>query len=123
MSEKKSPLQALNVPLLQPSAAEMTAQAKIFKALGHPSRLAMVSALQNGALCVAELQNICHADMSTVSRHLAVLREAGIVEATKSGTSVYYALRLTCLSTFLHCTGKFVHETLQKAQAGFRIDA
>ena len=49
-------------------------QAKIFKALGHPSRLLMVHALREGEKCVCDLQSLIGADMSTVSRHLAVLR-------------------------------------------------
>lgn len=63
----------------------IAAQARIFKALGHPSRLLMVDALREGEKCVCELQALVGDDMSTISKHLAVLREAGVVSAEKRG--------------------------------------
>ena len=69
-------------------------QAKIFKALGHPTRLLMVDALRDGEKCVCELQSLVGDDMSTISRHLAVLREAGIISSDKRGTNIYYKLSL-----------------------------
>ena len=86
----------------------IAAQARIFKALGHPSRLLMVDALREGEKCVCELQALVGDDMSTISKHLAVLREAGVVSAEKRGTSIYYRLTLGCLDTFLQCTGELV---------------
>ena len=86
----------------------IAAQARIFKALGHPSRLLMVDALREGDKCVCELQTLVGDDMSTISKHLAVLREAGVVSAEKRGTSIYYRLTLCCLDTFLQCTGELV---------------
>lgn len=84
-------------------------QAKIFKALGHPSRLLMVDALMHQSeLCVCDLQAIAGGDMSTVSKHLSVLKGAGIVYDTKRGLNVYYALRLPCLKSFLRCTADAV---------------
>ncbi len=85
-------------------------QAKIFKALGHPSRLLMVDALRDGEKCVCDLQALVGDDMSTVSKHLSVLREAGIVSTDKRGTNIYYQLSLCCLETFLACTGEIVEK-------------
>ncbi len=85
-------------------------QAKIFKALGHPSRLRMVDALRDGEKCVCDLQALIGDDMSTVSKHLSVLREAGIVFSDKRGTNIYYRLALGCLETFLRCTGEHVEK-------------
>lgn len=79
-------------------------QAKIFKALGHPSRLLMAEALTRGPLCVCELQQLVGGDMSTISRHLTVLKSAGIVADEKRGLNVYYSLKLTCLNQFLSAT-------------------
>ena len=87
-------------------------QAKIFKALGHPSRLLMVDALRDGEKCVCELQALVGDDMSTVSRHLSVLKEAGVVSAEKRGTNIYYQLALCCLETFLACTGAVVEKRI-----------
>ncbi len=90
-------------------------QARIFKALGHPSRLLMVDALRGGELCVCELQKLVGDDMSTVSKHLSVLKEAGVVASSKRGTNTYYRLALCCLDTFLRCTGSLVEQRI-KAQ-------
>lgn len=79
-------------------------QARIFKALGHPSRLMMAEALTRGELCVCELRDLVGADISTVSRHLGVLRNAGIITDEKRGTNVYYRLAICCLDSFLSCT-------------------
>jgi DNA-binding transcriptional ArsR family regulator len=83
-------------------------QAKIFKALGHPSRLSMAEALREGEKRVCELQEHVGADMSTISKHLTVLRNAGIVTSQKRGTNIYYSLALPCLDVFLQCTGSMI---------------
>ncbi len=88
------------------------AQANIFKALGHPSRLIMAEALTRGPLCVCDLHKLVGGDLSTVSRHLGVMKEAGIVEVEKRGTNVYCSLSLACLDTFLHCTGEVIKNRL-----------
>jgi DNA-binding transcriptional ArsR family regulator len=74
------------------------AVAKIFKALGHPSRLFIVENLRDAEHCVCELSQMVGADMSTISRHLSILRQAGIVKDRKEGTTVYYSLACSCLS-------------------------
>lgn len=96
------------------SKALLTEQAKIFKALGHPSRLIMVHALQNGEKCVCELQELIGDDVSTVSKHLSVLKEAEIVKMEKRGTNVYYRLNLCCLDTFLSCTADVIRKKLER---------
>lgn len=87
-------------------------QAKIFKALGHPSRLLMVDALKEGEKCVCDLQLLVGDDMSTVSKHLSILKEAGVVHADKRGTNIYYRLALPCLSAFLSCTSELVEKKI-----------
>ena len=88
----------------------MEARAEIFKALGHPARLAMVTALGREERCVCELQEMVGSDMSTVSRHLAVLRTAGLVNKEKRGKQVFYALRLPCTLGFLDCVDSALEE-------------
>ncbi|MFW5792422.1 MAG: ArsR/SmtB family transcription factor [Desulfohalobiaceae bacterium] len=80
-------------------------RAKVFKALGHPGRLAMVEAVLQEEKCVCELQELVGSDMSTVSKHLSILRDAGILKMRKEGTSVYYSLKLSCVRSFLSCLG------------------
>ncbi len=78
-------------------------QTKIIKALAHPSRLMMVEELNNGKRCVAELTEMVGSDTSTVSKHLNVLKNAGLVFDEKQGTTVFYHLRMPCLVNFLNC--------------------
>jgi ArsR family transcriptional regulator len=94
--------------------ADVAQRAKVFKALGHPSRLLMVEALGRGELCVCELRDLVGSDMSTVSKHLSVLKEAGIVADERRGTSIYYSLRLGCVTGFLSCVGHFFEQQLDE---------
>jgi len=82
---------------------EYEKRAKVLKALGHPSRLMMVDALEGGEKCVCDLQALVGSDMSTVSKHLSVLKSAGIVMDRKQGLQVYYRLRVPCVSQFFGC--------------------
>jgi DNA-binding transcriptional ArsR family regulator len=79
------------------------ARARIIKALAHPSRLFMVDELSKGERCVCELRDMIGADISTVSRHLSVLKDAGIVEDDKRGLQVWYRLRVPCILNFFGC--------------------
>ena len=80
----------------------------IIKALAHPSRLAIAEALQAGEQCVCDLREIVGADLSTVSKHLAVMREAGLLEMEKRGLNVFYRLRCPCLISFFECVDSLV---------------
>jgi DNA-binding transcriptional ArsR family regulator len=84
--------------------AKYDARAKIVKAMAHPARLFIVDELsRNGERCVCELTEMVGTDMSTVSRHLAVLKGAGLVEDEKRGQMVYYRLRVKCVLDFFDC--------------------
>lgn len=69
--------------------------ARFFKALCDPNRLAILARLaQCGRACtVGEIARCCPTDLSVVSRHLGILRDAGIVTATRKGRQVIYAVR------------------------------
>lgn len=83
-------------------------RAAIMKALAHPSRLMMVEELEKGPRCVCELQQLVGADMSTVSKHLSVMKNAGLVYDTKQGTTVYYHLKTTCVLDFIGCVDRVI---------------
>jgi ArsR family transcriptional regulator len=85
------------------SVQHIEQQAQILKALGHPSRLLMVQALAAGPLCVCELTDMVGSEMSTVSRHLAQLKQVGVLSDRREGTKIYYALRAPCVLRFLDC--------------------
>ena len=85
------------------------ARAEIMKAMAHPSRLMMVDELAHGERCVCELTELVGHDISTVSKHLAVLKKAGIVEDDKRGKHVFYRLKVPCVLNFFHCMESVVN--------------
>ena len=86
-----------------PSVAQFKAQAQVFKALAHPGRLLMLDELSRGERCVCELAELVGSEMPTVSRHLSVLRNAGIVDDDKRGAQVFYRLVTPCVMNFFQC--------------------
>lgn len=79
------------------------ARAKILKAMAHPSRLLIIEELQKQERCVHELTEMVGADTSTVSKHLSVLKNAGLVIDEKRANCIYYTLRCTCILDFISC--------------------
>ncbi|MBN2083482.1 helix-turn-helix transcriptional regulator [bacterium] len=96
------------------------ARAAVLKALAHPTRLYIVDRLAQREHCVCELTELIGADISTVSRHLGVLREAGIASDDKRGKEVWYRLRVPCILDFFACADTVLAERL--AQLGFERD-
>lgn len=78
-------------------------RAKVMKAMAHPSRLMMVDALSDGELCVCDLQELVGHDMSTVSKHLRVLKQAGILVDERRGKQIFYRLKVPCILNFFEC--------------------
>lgn len=89
------------------------AKAKVLKALAHPTRLWMAEQLADGERCVCQFVDVLDLDFSTVSKHLSVLRQAGIVADDKRGKQVFYSLRVPCILNFMHC----VEEVIQSNAA------
>ena len=81
-------------------------EASILKALAHESRLRIVHRLDKGECCVCDLVELVGSDQSTVSRHLARLRSAGIVEGERRGKHIYYRLLTPCVLSFLSCAAQ-----------------
>jgi ArsR family transcriptional regulator len=84
-------------PIDETAAAEL---AQVFKALADPVRLRLVSLIgahQGGEVCVCELTDSFELTQPTISHHLKVLREAGIIGSERRGTWVYYRLEPAAL--------------------------
>ena len=75
----------------------------MFKALGQPARLQIVEELASGERCVCDLVQLVGLGWSAVSRHLAVLKAAGVPEDDKRGPQVFYRLALPCVKSFTDC--------------------
>ena len=75
----------------------------MLKSLAHPSRLLIIEMLEEAPRCVGELTEAIGADITTVSKHLAVLKRAGLVRDEKHGTYSEYALVCDCVSHMIDC--------------------
>lgn len=93
----------MNAPSHTQPAADHEQRAKVLKALAHPSRLLMVETLATGPRCVCELRALVGSDLSTVSKHLAVLKNACIVVDERRGKEIYYHLAAPCVLDFFAC--------------------
>ncbi|MGD9344755.1 MAG: metalloregulator ArsR/SmtB family transcription factor [Candidatus Aminicenantes bacterium] len=98
--------------------ARCETRANILKALAHPTRLFMLEELADKSYCVSNLAEMVGLDVSTVSKHLSILKNAGLVNVEKKGKEVFYSLRMRCALNFLDC----VEEVLRE-QAQDRMDA
>lgn len=94
------------------------ARAKIAKSMAHPSRLLMLDLLQKREMCVGELTEQVGADQSTVSKHLAILKDVGLIGVRKQGALSYYRVTCCCLDGFFACL-----ETVLKSDVQLRTKA
>lgn len=94
------------------------ARAKIMKALGHPTRMFIVDELGRQNRCVCELTEMIGADISTVSKHLSLLKEAGLVDYEKRGTQMHYHLAAPCALDFFTCLEDMVRSHMQRQLQG-----
>ncbi|MBN2723589.1 MAG: winged helix-turn-helix transcriptional regulator [Deltaproteobacteria bacterium] len=81
----------------------LDSQSAVFKALGHSVRLYIVILLNEKDYCVQEITEKIGYDISTISRHLTILKSTGIVESRKEGNCIYYSLKAHCVIGFLKC--------------------
>jgi ArsR family transcriptional regulator len=92
---------------------DFKAEAKVFKALAHPTRLLLIGELAARGRCVQELVALAGANFSTVSRHLALLKEIGAVKDERRGQQVFYSLGLPCVGKSIDCASKMVRKNLE----------
>jgi ArsR family transcriptional regulator len=92
-------------------------RAEILKALAHPTRLIMIETMQDeGEICVGDLVEMVGGDQSTTSKHLAVLKAAGLVEHKKQGQRMLYRLVLPRVAELLDCVEEIIEEKLESAR-------
>ena len=84
-------------------------EAEIFKALAHPIRLFIIHELQIKKLCVTELTNKMDIDISTMSRHLGVLKKHQIIVGEKVNNNVFYTLNIPCVLDFMICANNVIN--------------
>jgi DNA-binding transcriptional ArsR family regulator len=97
----------------QKRKAILDARAKVLKAMAHPTRLFILEELDKAERCVCDLRDMIGADVSTVSKHLSVLKQAGIVVDDKRGNQVFYQLRVPCILNFFDCVESVLTEQVR----------
>ena len=93
------------------------ARAKIAKAMAHPTRLLLLDAMRDNEMCVCDLTKLVKADQSTVSKHLAILKEAGLIGLHKMGPMNFYSVKCQCLDGFFGCMETVLRQNLAEQQA------
>jgi ArsR family transcriptional regulator len=79
------------------------ARAGIVKAMAHPTRLLVMEALMEGELCVNDLTKLAGCDVTTLSKHLSVMKRAGLLVCEKRGLQVFYQIACPCFAEFFRC--------------------
>jgi ArsR family transcriptional regulator len=97
--------------------AQYEARANIIKALAHPSRLFIVEELQKKSCNVSELTEMVGSDTSTVSKHLSILKNAGLVYDERQGVTIYYHLKTPCVLNFIGCIEDVLESRSQENQS------
>jgi ArsR family transcriptional regulator len=96
---------------------DAVARAKILKALANPTRLMMVEELNRGDRCVSDLRFLARVDPSVITRHLAQLKNAGIVSERRAGLRIIHHLECPCILQALDCTlGVMQSDAVRKSQ-------
>ena len=103
--------------MLEERKPHLEARARVLKALAHPTRLFIVEELEKEERCVCELTAMIGADVSTVSKHLSVLKQAGIVLDDKRGNQVFYRLRVPCILNFFDCVESVLESQVREQAA------
>jgi DNA-binding transcriptional ArsR family regulator len=93
------------------------AKAQLFRVLGHPVRIRMLELLINGERTVGQLQAELDLDSSGTSQHLAALRQQGVLDSRRAGTSVYYRIRDPRVSQLLAVARQILTSALTDSHA------
>ena len=87
---------------------EYESQANLMKALSHTTRLFIINELAISPRCVKDLTKMVDVDISTISKHLNILKNAGIICGHKQGNKIYYELKMKCVLDFFKCANKII---------------
>jgi len=96
----------------------LTRRATILKSLAHPSRLLIIEMLEESPRCVGELTEAIGADITTVSKHLSVMKRAGLVRDEKHGTYSEYSLVCDCVTHMIDCIEEGMDSRSEKPSSG-----
>ena len=95
-------------------------RADILKALAHPIRILLVDALRQKDRCVNDLLDVAKVDQSTISRHLAQLKRAGIVTERKQGPKVIHHLECPCILKAFDCSAEVIQSAEKRRKQALK---
>src|ERR1700722_18116368 len=119
MAARRSP----TTPAADPSTPHVRSdpvyvvKAQLFRVLGHPLRIRILELLRDGERTVGDLQVELELDSSGTSQHLAALRQQGVLESRRAGTSVYYRIRDPRISELLVLAKQILTSALSDSHA------
>jgi len=90
-------------------------KAEVMQAMAHPTRLAIVDLLAEGERCVCDIAERVESERTTVSRHLALMQKAGLLNSRKEGLMVFYALKTPCITKFFSCVSDVLRHNHEAA--------
>ncbi|MBP7460981.1 MAG: winged helix-turn-helix transcriptional regulator [Candidatus Delongbacteria bacterium] len=89
-------------------------RAKIIAAMAHPTRLFILDELLKGEQCVCQLAEMIGHDVSTVSKHLTIMKNVGLIKSHKQGTTVYHSVMIPCVKSFFSCVENVLQQSLSQ---------
>jgi ArsR family transcriptional regulator, arsenate/arsenite/antimonite-responsive transcriptional repressor len=93
-------------------------RSSLLKSLAHPARLLIIEMLESSPRCAGELTEAVGSDKTTVSKHLAILKRAGLVKDRKRGTFSEYSLACGCVTRFIDCIESGADEGESEGERG-----
>jgi len=78
-------------------------RSEVVKAMAHPTRLLVMETLMQGEQCVNDLTALAGCDVTTLSKHLALMKKAGLLVCEKRGLCCYYQIACPCFAEFFRC--------------------
>lgn len=95
---------------------EAEIRSRIIKAMAHPVRLIMIEYLKDKDRSFSKIFDLFDLDKSTISKHLLVLKEAGIVSSRKAGMDMIYRLEVSCVTDFFGCVTAVIESNVKRQQ-------
>lgn len=89
---------------------EYLEMSEIFKALSHPTRLFIVHSIKDKRMSVKELTELVGVDISTISKHLTILKNSRIIKGEKEKNFIYYTLAIPCVLDFMSCAVNIINK-------------
>ncbi len=94
--------------------------ADILKATAHPVRLYILETLLDRKLCVKEFADELGFDISTISKHLTMMKKSGLIYDYREGNCVYYMIRCDCVSRFLKASKDILYSNMEREKQLFK---